>query len=290
MKTGALLVGSQDVCQAYIRNIQGFYVYILRRPDRRPFYVGKGSGPRVVHHENEARHPNDRLSNIYKLNVIRSIWRSGGAVVYEIDYVAIDENSAYAREVELIGYFKRLHEGGPLTNLDPGGGSSAGIAPASKEKHSATLGGIPDNNPDRATLNRFVLSIKKMGSVVIKPIGQFIARPTKPFPKRAVGPTLRTAVATVASAAANRVSMDGCCQIPRRLTVEGVYGCVENGVACAVLESGMGTIIPSADPADERFHLTAKQARQAVGLVGLQKCIDLGVLSSEAMFIAGNVR
>ena len=61
--------------------------------------------------------------------------------------------------MQLIGMIKRLHEGGPLTNRDPGGGSIGGRAPASADRHSATLGGIPTDNPDRAVLNRFVLSI-----------------------------------------------------------------------------------------------------------------------------------
>jgi len=152
-------------------------IYVLRRPDGRPFYVGKGIGDRVLAHENEARHPNDRKSNAYKLNVIRSIWRSDEAVVYEIDFITEDEDAAYARESEIISKLKRLHEGGPLTNLASGGGSSFGVAPVSKEQHSATLGGIPDDNPDRAILNGFVLSIATMKSVILKPVGQFTFKP-----------------------------------------------------------------------------------------------------------------
>ncbi len=152
-------------------------IYVLRRPDGRPFYVGKGIGDRVLAHENEARHPNDRKSNAYKLNVIRSIWRSDEAVVYEIDFITEDEDAAYARESEIISKLKRLHEGGPLTNLASGGGSSFGVAPVSKEQHSATLGGIPDDNPDRAILNVFVLCIATMNSVILLPVGQFTFKP-----------------------------------------------------------------------------------------------------------------
>lgn len=282
MKTGALVVGVQDVCKSFLRNVDSYYVYILRRPDGREFYVGKGKGDRVFQHENEARHPNDRNSNAYKLNVIRSICRTGESILYEIDYVIADETAAYAREAQLIEAYKRLHEGGSLTNLAPGGGSASGSAPVSKEKHSSTLGGIPGNNPDRATLNGFVLSIAHMKSVVIKPVKQFKPRPTLRYPNKTMEETLRQAVALVASAAANGVQMDAECEIPRRVTVEGVDGLVENGVSCDILTSGMATVIPSESPADECFNLTAEQSRMAVGLIGIRRCFDLGVISKIA--------
>lgn len=74
--TGRLFHGDDLGCKAFLSGQPAHYVYILRRPDGRPFYVGKGYGPRVFQHENEARHPNNRLSNAYKLNVIRSIWKA----------------------------------------------------------------------------------------------------------------------------------------------------------------------------------------------------------------------
>lgn len=194
--------------------------------------------------------------------------------------MADDEDAAYAREAELISAFGRLHEGGPLTNLAPGGGISSGNAPASKEKHSSTLGGIPDDNPERATLNGFVLSIATMKSVVLKPRRQFTPRPTQPFTNKSREPTLRQAVALIASAAANGIEMDAACQIPRRVLVEGVEGLVENGVACDIATSGMALVVPSANPAEESFSLTADQSRTAVGLVGLKKCFHLGVLAN----------
>ena len=230
--TGRLFHGDDLGCKAFLAGQPAHYVYILRRPDGRPFYVGKGYGPRVFQHENEARHPNNRLSNAYKLNVIRSIWKAGLKPTYEIDLVTTSAEEAYAREAVLIGLIKRLHEGGPLTNLAAGGGSTAGPAPASVERHSATLGGIPDDNPERATLNGFVLSIAHMDSVVVKPAGQFIARPTVRFPNKSRKLSLRQAVAVAASAAANGINITGECRIPRKLVVDGVEGLVENGVAC----------------------------------------------------------
>lgn len=278
MKTGTLFFENQTRCKEFVRTIDGWYVYILRRPDGRPFYIGKGKGDRAFHHENEARHPNDRRSNPFKLNVIREIKKAGGAVGYEIDLTAATEEEALAREMSLISAFKRLHQGGPLTNLHPGGGSSSGSAPISKERHSATLAGEPNDNPERATLNRFVLNIAAMQSVILKPLGQFTARPTQRYPNKSAAPSLRQAAALVASASANEVSMDGACRIPRRVCVDGVAGLVENGVACDISTSGLGTIVPAPHPSDECFDLSAEQARKAVGLVGLRKCVDLGVI------------
>jgi hypothetical protein len=274
-----------STCKAFLHGRPGYYVYLLRRPDGRPFYVGKGFGDRVFQHENEARHPNGWRSNAHKLNVIRSIWRDGSSVTYEIDLHVTDEAHALRREMQLIGMIKRLHEGGPLTNRDPGGGSIRGRAPASAERHSATLGGIPIDNPGRAVLNRFVLSIGQMKSVVLKPTDQFKPKPSLRYPDKTIGPSFRQAVALAASAASNGVSLDGACQIPRKVVVDGVSGFVENGVSCDVLSSGMAAVVSSLgrDPSEEIFELTATQARIVAGYLGLRKCVDLGILSAHAL-------
>jgi len=278
--TGRLFHGDGLGCKVFLAGHPAHYVYILHRPDGRPFYVGKGYGPRIFQHENEARHSNNRLSNAYKLNVIRSIWKAGLKPTYEIDLVTASADEAYAREASLIALIKRLHEGGPLTNLAAGGGSTAGPAPASVERHSATLGGIPDDNPERATLNGFVLSIAHMDSVVVKPVGQFIARPTVRFPNKSRKLSLRQAVAVAASAAANGISMAGECRIPRKLVIDGVEGLVENGVACDLLTSNAVSIEAAVDPADECFLVSAQQAAAIVGALGQRKCVDLGIMPS----------
>lgn len=275
--TGRLFHGDERGCKAFLAQRPVHYVYILRRPDGRPFYVGKGYGLRVFQHENEARHPNDRASNAYKLNVIRSIWRSGLKPTYEIDLITALPDEAYAREAALIGLYRRLHEGGPLTNLAAGGGSTAGPAPSSVERHSATLGGIPDDDPERATLNGFVLSIARMGSVVLKP-ARFTARPTVRYPSKSMKLSERQAVAVIASAAANGIDMSGACRVPRRVVVDAVEGVVENGVACDLLTSNAVSVEGAANPADEHFVLSALQAAAIVGLLGQRKCVDLGIL------------
>src|SRR3546814_4634134 len=74
-------------------------------------------------------------------------------------YEMSDELKCLKREAALITQYKRLHEGGPLTNLAGGVGNLSGSSPFSLERHAATLSGSPANNPERATLNRFLLSI-----------------------------------------------------------------------------------------------------------------------------------
>lgn len=280
LETGNLFYGNSSECRRFLRGQIGFYVYLLRRPEGRPFYVGKGVNDRALQHETEAHHPNSRKSNCRKLNVIRSIWGSDEHVVYEIDLISDDEQATYDREAELISAIGRLHEGGPLTNLAPGGGTAGGASPISIEKHAQTLGGIPENDHERAAINGFILGIADLASIIAKPKKDFIARPTKPLRKKPGGPTIRQAVALVASAAANGVYMDSECEIPRKLRIDGVEALIENGVASRILLTKMATVRASEKPEDEVFILTAEQCRVCAELIGWQKCYDLGVLRS----------
>jgi LEM3-like protein len=90
-----------------------FYVYILCRPNGKPFYVGKGSGKRIFKHDVEARSGCD----CHKCRVIRKIWRQGGEIVRYTVFTTDDEDAAYAYESELIV----LHGRGNLTNGTDGG-------------------------------------------------------------------------------------------------------------------------------------------------------------------------
>lgn len=280
VETARLFLGTREECKAFLRPSSLNYVYILRRPDGRPFYVGQGAGPRVFFHEGEARHANNWKTNDHKLNVIRAIWRAELALIYEIDLLSSDKNVINDREEELIRQFGRLHEGGILTNRAPGGRSLAELSPFSKAKHAETLSGTPENDPERAALNRFVLAIAPMKSAVLKPLRRSIVpkktqRNRSSFPK-----SVRQAAALAASAAANGIMLDGPCVLSRRVEVNEVKGFVENGVSCDILVSGMATVETSSDPLDEQFNLSAEQARVVVGFIGLKKCVDLGLLPS----------
>jgi hypothetical protein len=97
-----------------------FYVYLLCRPNGKPFYVGKGKSRRIYDHEKEAR----GSCKCHKCNVIRKIWRYGGEVQRYIVFTTNDEQAAFAYECELIA----LHGRGNLCNLTDGGEGVSGLA------------------------------------------------------------------------------------------------------------------------------------------------------------------
>lgn len=98
-----------------------FYVYILARPNRKPFYVGKGKGPRVFAHEDEAK----RGCSCPKCKVIRSIWSKGGEVQRYIVYTTTDSADALRYEAELMLAIGRHR----LTNQVDGGGGTKNMSP-----------------------------------------------------------------------------------------------------------------------------------------------------------------
>ena len=272
-ETGNLLLGTRADARKYVSSLDRYYIYILRRPDHRPFYVGKGKGDRVFQHENEARHK----GNHPKLNVIRAIKRTGGNLVYEIDSVHQEEMDAYERETLLIDGFKRLHEGGPLTNLAAGGGSESGPSPLSTEKHRVSLGGIPDDDPEKSTINAYLLSIGRPGSICVKVASRFKARETQPYPNKVMSPTPRQAFALIASAAANSIYLAAPCMIPRLFSIEGVDGIIENGVSCDMITSGLVSLVRNSDPRREEFVLDQNQIDTVIDLIGAEKLRDLGL-------------
>jgi hypothetical protein len=144
----------------------------MRRPDGRPFYVGKGKAYRIFQHEAEAR----GCGTNYKLNIIRAIWREGGSVLYEIDGFFDEEAAAFRREIELIVGFGRAGSGGYLANLTDGGEGSSNPSEEVKERHRQTLGGIADDGSDRSIVNRFFLSLGQHDSIAVKPIAELNIR------------------------------------------------------------------------------------------------------------------
>ncbi len=110
-----------------------FYVYVLARPDGRPFYVGKGQGNRIYKHEIQA-HGRCRCN---KCNIIRKIWRNGGEVQRYKVLETSDEREAFEFERELIALYGREN----LCNLTDGGEGKSGYreSPESKAKRVAAL-------------------------------------------------------------------------------------------------------------------------------------------------------
>ncbi|MBU3260994.1 GIY-YIG nuclease family protein [Roseovarius sp. PS-C2] len=273
--------GRRSELEAFLLSVSGrYYVYELCRPNGEVFYVGKGLNRRAVEHEMEAvrNHPIGE-SNPFKCNVIRQVMREGDQINYRIVKVfeATEEFDCLKLEADLIQKHGRRHEGGTLTNLAGGIGSTSGSSPYSVEKHAKTLSGSPENNPDRATLNQFLQGIGAVGSVPIKPIRQMSRiLPTTPHPN-ARRPTARCAYALVASAAAHGLPFSTKMLIPRSFVYEGVHAIIENGVARDLLKAKMATLVSASDPADEAFELSEQQVNMLINLVGRSRLNSIGL-------------
>ena len=278
----AAFVGPREKLEGFLTVMSDLtYVYVLCRPDETPFYVGKGVNRRVFAHESEARqdHPLGE-SNPFKCNVIRKIHRSGHSVLYAIDSVfpRDREQDCLEREAWLIGQIGRLHEGGTLTNLAGGVGRAAGSSPFSVARHEATLSGEPEDNPERAVLNRFLQAIGPVRSVPIKPVDQ-ISRilPSTPHPSPRK-PTMRCAYALIASASAHGLMIEPGVRIPRSFVYEGVEGVIENGVSRDLLKAGMAELVQSTDPKLEQYALSASHVGLIEDLVGAEALEERGLI------------
>ncbi len=90
----------------------GFYVYVWRRPNGEPFYVGKGTGKRAY----STNKRSEEFKEVYAL---------GGCTVDIVDWF-IHESQAHAFEIDLIERFGRRQFGGVLVNKTDGGEGAVG--------------------------------------------------------------------------------------------------------------------------------------------------------------------
>jgi hypothetical protein len=269
-----------EAAAALSANAAPYYVYVLWRPERVPFYVGKGTGRRLFQHEAETW---NGTSVSHKLNVIRHIRKQGKAVGYTFDGFFEEERAALARERALIAWYGRHDlKSGPLTNQIDGGEGASNPSAESQARHAASLGGDAAD-PERQVANRFLASIAgPQASIPIKPWGTICRRahllrpsPGKPVP----GPRPRMAKALVASAVANGVLLEVGAIIPRRLIVDGVECVIENGCGGDMIHAGMvEPVEPRTTALAERLRLTSRGLSAVVGLVGESKLVDLGIL------------
>lgn len=94
-----------------------YYVYVFIDPRTNlPFYVGKGSGRRATRHLNKAK-AGELGENPHFYNKIRKIYSEGSDPLIEFVLRTDDEEAAYATEEMLIRQFRRVIDGGTLTNI-----------------------------------------------------------------------------------------------------------------------------------------------------------------------------
>jgi len=224
------------------------------------------------------------VTNPFKCNVIRAIWRDGQKPIYRIDSFHDDKASADRREIELIAAIGRLRDGGPLTNLTAGGEGGLDPSPEAKEKHRQTLGGDPGGDGDRAKVNRILKTFEpNRGSIAIKPITEFTPYALTAFTsseKRVTVGSLteRCAVVLAVSAIANGIRLRDNCKIPRHMLLDDVEAAIENGVARRILASGTCTIDPSSSAGKEIFVLQRAAIASIISAVGRTKLEAAGVL------------
>jgi len=105
------------------RTEQGIhYVYILRRPNGEPFYVGMGCNGRISYHEWRARIGDKG----HRYSIIRKILASGTKIIREKIATGLTHDEAKTLEVETIAKIGRKCDGGPLCNQTLGGDGSHG--------------------------------------------------------------------------------------------------------------------------------------------------------------------
>lgn len=156
--------GKRHLAKNFVRSLPDgtFYTYLLLTPSGTPFYVGKGKGDRMLHHEAEAlRNTAIHKTNPFKCNKIRQISNLGQSVMYRVDRLfGCDEISCLKWEEKLISFYKRRCDGGSLTNLAAGLGSLSARDPLTRDRHATTLAGVP---PPR--MARSLPALERMMSV-----------------------------------------------------------------------------------------------------------------------------
>ena len=127
-----------------------FYVYALldeRKPgtyfyvvddieitfNYEPFYIGKGTGNRIISHEKNALYESNAT---IKDNKIRKIWSEGKQVIRNKILDRLNEDVAFELEIKLIEIIKRKEYGGPLINLTKGGDGVSNPSPEVRKKIS----------------------------------------------------------------------------------------------------------------------------------------------------------
>jgi hypothetical protein len=163
------------------------YVYVLRRPSGEPFYVGIGTGMRIMDHAWRAKNARGRC---YKSAIIRKIIRRGEAIWYDIVGWFDRWSDAAEEERRLIVHYGRSDRGaGPLTNLTDGGDGTHGHIRSAETR--AKLGrahaGKIVSPETRELLRQASLGKRQTAEVVAKRIAKQFGRSVSEETRRKIG-------------------------------------------------------------------------------------------------------
>lgn len=114
------------------------YVYTYSYPDGTPYYVGKGTGPRIREHYRNAR--KDEKAKTFVVKVTKGILASGQEPIIRKIVDSVDDEFSLFVEQEFIRKHGRRDIGtGILANCTDGGDGVFGVAPETKERMLSNL-------------------------------------------------------------------------------------------------------------------------------------------------------
>lgn len=151
------------------------YVYVLHKPDGVPFYVGIGTGRRILDHAIVARRKT--APDSHKIRTIRAIWRTGLEIDYRIAGSFSDWADAAAAEAALIASIGRrdIHTG-PLSNVTAGGDGATGLSPerlASRSEKMRAVWAKRDKKAAMAHLHNPAVKAKEIAGKTGKKRGPY---------------------------------------------------------------------------------------------------------------------
>lgn len=140
-----------------------FYVYIYKKPDGTPFYVGKGKGERMFDHLTEAKKGVKSL----KCNIIRKIWRNGKEPLIEKVKENLLEHEAFELEKSLISKYGRINKKtGTLANLTDGGEGAGGQVLSAETKEKLRQLGLGRKHTEESKTKMKLIALSKGTAVV----------------------------------------------------------------------------------------------------------------------------